>query len=353
MRCDATKLQRWCANLAFQADFDEKSHIEHALSMRLSSHFWPEMRMDSAWPLTEFCACTPALRLPLMSATALALVIAAAIMHATWNLAAKKAQGGQLFLVLCSLSTLVIYALPVAWVVARDGLPTGTAAWVAMAASGALHLVYFTVLQKGYRAADLSVVYPVARGTGPLITIAVAIAVLGERPSTQALAGAAVVIGGVFLLAGGAKLLTSHDPRAKAGLFWGSLTGLFIASYTVVDGYAVRVLLVAPLVLDYISHVMRAALSGPHALMNLPALKAEWLRTWKHVLVISTIGPLGYILVLTAMQYAPISYVAPARELSMLIGAFFGAKLLKEGDLRQRLLCAGLIAGGVGLIATG
>jgi drug/metabolite transporter (DMT)-like permease len=288
-----------------------------------------------------------------MSATALALVIAAAIMHATWNLAAKKAQGGQLFLVLCSLSTLVIYAIPTAWLVARDGLPTGTAAWLAMSASGALHLIYFTVLQKGYRESDLSVVYPVARGTGPLITIAVAIAVLGERPSTQALVGAAVVVAGVFLLAGGAKLLTMHDPRARAGLFWGSLTGLFIASYTVVDGYTVRTLLVAPLVLDYVSHMMRAAISGPHALMNLPALRAEWHRTWKYVLVISTIGPLGYIFVLTAMQYAPISYVAPARELSMLVGAFFGAKLLKEGDLRQRLMCAGLIAGGVGLIATG
>lgn len=277
--------------------------------------------------------------------------MAAALMHATWNLAAKKAQGGQLFLLLCSLSTLVIYALPVVWLVARDGLPQAPAAWVAMAASGALHLVYFTVLQKGYRAADLSVVYPVARGTGPLITIVIAVTWLGERPSPQALAGAAVVIAGVFLLAGGAKLLTLHDPRAKAGLWWGSITGLLIASYTVVDGYAVRMLLVAPLVLDYASHVMRAALSGPHALMHLSELRAEWQRTWKYVLIISSIGPLGYILVLTAMQLAPISYVAPARELSMLIGAFFGAQLLKEGNLRQRLACAGLIASGVAMIA--
>jgi drug/metabolite transporter (DMT)-like permease len=288
-----------------------------------------------------------------MSATALALILAAALMHATWNLAAKKAQGGQLFLLLCSLCTLVIYALPVAWLAARDGLPHAPAAWLAMAASGALHLVYFTVLQNGYRAADLSVVYPVARGTGPLITVVVAIFWLGERPSAQALAGAAVVVLGVFLLAGGAQLLTTHDPRAKAGLWWGALTGACIASYTVVDGYTVRMLLVAPLVLDYASHVMRAALSGPHALLHLPALRAEWRRTWKYALVIATLGPLGYILVLTAMQTTPISYVAPARELSMLIGAFFGARLLKEGNLRQRLVCAGLIACGVALIATG
>jgi drug/metabolite transporter (DMT)-like permease len=288
-----------------------------------------------------------------MPLTALALVIAAAVMHATWNLAAKKAQGGQLFLLLCSLATLAIYALPTIWLVARDGLPTSRLAWGLMVTSGALHLVYFSVLQKGYREADFSVVYPVARGTGPLITIAVAIFFLGERPSVQALGGACVVTVGVFLLADGAKLISVHNPRARAGLVWGACTGLMIASYTLVDGYTVRYLAVAPLLLDYISHIMRATLSGPHALMNLSGLAAEWRRTWKYVLVIATLGPLGYIFVLTAMQYAPVSYVAPARELSMLVGAFFGAKLLKEGNVKQRVACAGLIAFGVGLIATG
>jgi uncharacterized membrane protein len=288
-----------------------------------------------------------------MPPTALALVIAAAMMHATWNLAAKKAQGGQLFLLLCSLATLTIYALPATWLVARDGLPTSPLAWGLMVKSGALHLVYFSVLQKGYHEADFSVVYPVARGTGPLITIAVAILFLGERPSVQALGGACVVTVGVFLLADGAKLVGVHSPRARAGLVWGACTGLMIASYTLVDGYTVRYLAVAPLLLDYISHIMRAGFSGPHALMNLSGLAAEWRRTWKYVLVIATLGPLGYIFVLSAMQYAPVSYVAPARELSMLVGAFFGAKLLKEGNVKQRVACAGLIALGVGLIATG
>jgi drug/metabolite transporter (DMT)-like permease len=327
-----------------------------AVFMRFSSHFWLESLMDAA--MRRFLPPRNAYRnkratVPAMPPIALALVIAAALMHATWNLAAKKAQGGQLFLMLCSLATLTIFAAPTAWLVARKGLPAQPLAWALMVASGALHLVYFSVLQKGYREADLSVVYPVARGSGPLVTIAIAVLFLGERPSVQALCGALVVTVGVFLLAGGAKLITTHDPRARAGLLWGSCTGLMIASYTLVDGYTVRYLAVAPLLLDYISHVMRAAFSAPHALMNLPQLAAEWRRTWKYVLVIATIGPLGYIFVLTAMQYAPISYVAPARELSMLVGAFFGAQLLKEGDVKQRVACAGLIALGVGLIATG
>jgi uncharacterized membrane protein len=283
----------------------------------------------------------------------MALIVSAAVMHACWNLAAKKAQGGQLFLTLCSLCVLVLYALPVWLLIAEHGMPTAPSAWLAILASAVVHLVYFTVLQRGYREADLSVVYPVARGTGPLISIVMAIAVLGERPSVQACIGALVVIVGVFLLAGGAALVRSPDTRARAGVLWGSCTGMFIAGYTVIDGYAVRKLLVAPLVLDYLGHVLRFCLSGPHALLHGRALIAEWKRTWRYALVIATLGPLGYILVLTAMKYTPVSYVAPARELSMLVGAFFGARLLHEGEVKRRVLCAALIALGVLLIMLG
>jgi drug/metabolite transporter (DMT)-like permease len=283
----------------------------------------------------------------------MALILLAALLHASWNLAAKRAQGGHLFLMLCSLCVLVLYALPVGFVVAQHGLPHGVAAWSALLASGVLHLVYFSALQKGYREADLSVVYPVARGTGPLISILLAVTLLGERPSAQACVGALIVVVGVFLLAGGAALLRSRDPRARAGLWWGSITGLFIAGYTVVDGYAVRELALAPLLLDYISNLLRACLSGPQALRDPRALWAEWRRTYRYALIVGGLGPLGYVLVLTAMEYAPISYVAPARELSMLVGAFFGAHLLREGEAVRRLSCAALIALGVLLIALG
>lgn len=274
-------------------------------------------------------------------------------MHATWNLAAKRAQGGHLFLTLCSLSSLTIYAVPVAWLLHRDGLPSGWLAWLVMTVSGGLHLIYFTVLQRGYRAADLSVVYPVARGTAPLLSVTFAVVALGERPSLQAMCGAALVVIGVLFLAGGADLLRRRDARVSAGLTWGAITGLMIATYTVTDGYAVRRLAVAPLVLDYVSHVVRVVLSGPRAFSDMETLRAEWRRTWRHALVIATLGPLGYILVLTAMRETPVSYVAPARELSMLIGAFFGARLLKEGNVLGRVASASLIALGVLLIALG
>jgi drug/metabolite transporter (DMT)-like permease len=281
------------------------------------------------------------------------LIAFAALMHATWNLSAKRAQGGQLFSTLCSLCALVIYGLPVGLLVNAHGLPTSQTAWLVMLGSGVIHLVYFNVLQAGYRAADLSVVYPVARGTGPLLGIGFAVAALHERPSLQALCGAAIVVVGVFLLAGGTALLGQRDARARTGLLWGACTGLFIASYTVLDGYAVRSRAIAPLVLDYVSQVTRVIVSAPSALRDLPALRAEWRRTYRHALVVATLGPLGYILVLTAMRYSPVSYVAPARELSMLVGAFFGAQLLKEGELLRRLFSAGLIGVGVLLIALG
>lgn len=288
-----------------------------------------------------------------MSLPSMLLVCVAAITHATWNFVTKKAQGGSTFLALCSVCSLVVYALPVAWLVHEHGVPRGAALWACIAGSALVHFVYFNVLNTGYRKADLSVVYPVARGTGPLLSVTVAVLLLGERPSWLALLGALVVVLGVFLLAGGARIVSGADPRARLGLYWGAATGLFIASYTVIDGYAVRMLGLTPLFLDYATHVLRVGLSLPGLLRDPAATRAEARRTWRHVLLVGTLAPLGYILVLIAMRHSPISYVAPARELSMLVGAFFGAQLLGEGEVRRRIACAGVIALGVLLIALG
>jgi drug/metabolite transporter (DMT)-like permease len=281
------------------------------------------------------------------------LVGIAAVTHATWNFATKKAAGGRTFLALCSLCSLLVYAGPLVFVLRQGGVPRDTRAWMFMLASALIHLVYFNVLNRGYREADLSVVYPVARGTGPLLSVAVAVLLLGERPSALSLAGALTVVTGVFLLAGGARLLGARDARARLGLYWGSLTGVFIAGYTVVDGYAVRNLALAPLLVDYATHVLRVSLALPGWLRDRAAPRAELARTWRHVLVVGVLAPFGYILVLLAMRETPISSVAPARELSMLVGAFFGAQLLGEGEVRRRLLCAGVIGLGVLMIAFG
>lgn len=288
-----------------------------------------------------------------MPLSALALVLTAAVMHAVWNLAAKRARGSALFMWLNAFVSTIVYALPVYFLLDRESLPTTLAPWVSMTVSGLIHIVYYLVLQKGYREADLSVVYPVARGTGPLLSVTTAVLLLDERPSAQAMVGALVVVAGVLYLAGGPQLFRGRDPRKRAGLAWGGLTGLLIATYTLIDGYSIRTLLVAPLLLDYVSNLVRVVTFGPQALLQREALVAEWRRTWPYALVIGVLAPLGYILVLTALQSAPISAVAPTRELSMLVAAFLGARMLGEGEVLRRVACAAVIAVGVAMIALG
>lgn len=234
----------------------------------------------------------------------------------------------------------------------------GWVEWTVVTVSGVLHVLYYVVLLRGYRKADLTVVYPLARGSGPLLSSLVAITLLGERISAVGAAGIAGVVGGVFLIAGGPGLLrAAHDPaqrrRVHKGMVYGLLTGAFIASYTVVDGYGVRFLLMSPILIDYLGNFVRVALLAPAVLRDRPAAATLWRRQWKYALLVGAISPVSYVLVLYAMQAAPLSHVAPAREVSMLFAALIGGHLLGEGDRLQRLLGAALIAAGVMALALG
>jgi len=128
------------------------------------------------------------------------------------------------------------------------------------------------------------------------------------------------------------------------------LTGVFIACYTVVDGYAVKVLLMSPILLHYLENLIRFSLLTPVVLRDRPAAWLLWRQQWKYALVVGTLTPISYVLVLYAMQVAPLSLVAPAREVSMLFAALIGGHLLGEGDRWLRVLGALCIAGGVMLL---
>ena len=224
---------------------------------------------------------------------------------------------------------------------------------ILLVASGALHLGYSLVLQRGYQKHDLTVVYPVARGTGPLLSSLFAILVLGERITPHALLGIVLIVGGIFVLAGGHRMWRATTPAPMGGVVYGALTGLMIAAYTVVDGYGVKYLLIAPLVLDYLCNLVRAAFVAPMAWYRRDELLIEWQKNGRYALVIGIISPISYVLVLYAMQTAPISSVAPMRELSMVFAAFLGAKLLGEGHRSERLIGAALMVLGVwGLMAS-
>lgn len=284
-----------------------------------------------------------------MPPSALALVLIAAAIHACWNYWLKRADADPAAMSWLSAAVGTFAYAPLALALHGDALGAlPAAAWWAVAASGALHVAYFVVLQHGYRAGDLSVVYPVARGVGPLLSALVAIAVLGEPAGPASLAGLALIVGGTFAIAGGGALARrARSPRMRAGLGWGAITGVLIAGYTVNDGHAVRALGAAPLLFYWLSDATRAALLTPWAAAHPLQVRATLERAWRPMLGVALLSPAGYILVLQAMTLAPISLVAPAREVSMLIAAFMGAKLLDEGELRRRLAGAALIAAGV------
>ncbi len=293
-----------------------------------------------------------------MSATALGLVVLAALLHAAWNIVAKKAGGDDRFALISAVLVSVLW-LPVALVFGLDEMRGWSwPQWTTLTASAVLHVAYFTVLLTGYRRADLTVVYPMARGTGPLLSSVAAVIVLGETITPLGIAGVLGVCGGVFLVAGGVEMWRrardgQAHARTMAGLRWGAATGALIAGYTVVDGYAVKVLMITPVVVDYVGNVLRVPMLLPAALRDLPALRSAVKRQWKHALVVATLGPLAYVLVLYAMRIAPLSHVAPARELSMLFAALIGGRLLGESDRGMRTLGALCMAAGVAALALG
>ncbi len=230
--------------------------------------------------------------------------------------------------------------------------------WSLLLCSGLTHLVYFNLLLRGYRLSDLTVVYPVARGTGPLISAGGALLLLDERMGPVGVAGVLAVTGGVFLIAGGPGLWAkAHDPaqadRVRLGLGYGMATGALIAGYTLIDGYAVKIALISPILVDYFGNLLRIPFMLRGALRNRPACVQAWREQWRHALLVAVISPLAYVLVLYAVTLAPLSHVAPAREVSMLFAALLGGRLLGEGDRGWRIAGAACIAAGVAGLALG
>jgi drug/metabolite transporter (DMT)-like permease len=286
--------------------------------------------------------------------TTFCLVVLAALIHAAWNLLAKKAGGGAAFVFLLMIANTALFTPIITiwfwWQPISLADITGLQ-WFFIALSAAIHVAYYFALQRGYASADYGVVYPIARGTGPLITSIVAIAFLGETVTWLSGFGILAIITGIFVLAGGLRLHGGDTTRTRAGVRWGMTTGAFIAAYTVADGYAVKHIALSPLVLTFFSNALRVGLLSPMIVTHRDAIRSEWNKSWKYLLVIGATSPLAYLLVLYAMQTAPISHVAPLRELSMLFAAFFGVKLLGEGQFREKLLGASLmVIGVVGLL---
>ncbi|GAA2445895.1 EamA family transporter [Agromyces soli] len=304
-----------------------------------------------------------------MSPTALALVLAAAVCHAAWNILAHGVSRiGVPFLWWGAVAATLVW-LPL--VPATGGLGEARPEEFALGVgvSALLHCGYMIVLQRGYAGGRLSTVYATARGTGPTLTVIVAVTLLGERPSPAAFAGIAVILAGIVAigmldrgrgststpLAGARAAAVAPSPRRRPrldpGIAWGLATGVAIAIYTVWDAHAVREWAVPPVAymvgctLGEI--VLYAAMLGRRRRELLPVAR----RHWPRILLFGALSPLSYILVLVAVTMAPVALVAPMREVSVVLVSLFGAIVLREGRPGWRLAASALVVGGIALLA--
>lgn len=289
-----------------------------------------------------------------MPLASFALVILAAICHATWNLLAKRAaDAGAAFIFAYNLVACVGYAPWAVWLIAKGALPLGAPIFECLLASGLIHLAYSLALQRGYQLADLSVVYPVARGTGPMLSALGAFLLLGEHVTYFRAAGLIAVVIGIALIATDGRVGAFSRSAARDGVRWGGATGGLIAGYTLVDAYGVKVLLIPPVVLDWCSNTLRFFLLLPAVLRNRASAVAAMRGHWPLAIAVGLLSPLGYILVLGALSLgAPVSIVAPAREMSMMIGALFGMLILRERVGAPRLAGCAVLLGGVLLLGS-
>jgi drug/metabolite transporter (DMT)-like permease len=286
-----------------------------------------------------------------LTTLALGIVLVSAILHATWNLFAKRAGGGAVFIWLADTISTVVY-LPLAVAVLVIEHPAlGWLEYGFMAGSALLQLGYFIALLRGYREGDFSVVYPLARGTGPVLATLGAIALFGERPTPVALAGLFLIATGAFLLTGSPTALRrSGSGKAVA---YGLITGVFIGAYTLWDKYAVATLLIPPLLQYYGPTLGQVLLLAPYVARHKDELDREWHTHRRALFVVGLLSPISYILVLTALTFSLVSYVAPTREISILLGAIMGARLLAEGDATRRIVASSAMVLGVMALALG
>ena len=295
-----------------------------------------------------------------MSPLVLGLILVGAVAHASWNLAVKAAgaPSGVRFLWLTALPGAVLLA-PVAvwqWLAQPPGeavdwwLPIGVAA-----VSTVIHTAYFLSLQRGYRVGDVGLVYPLARGVGPLLAVVGAVLLLGERPGWLTLSGAVLIVAGVFVIgfAGG----RAGAKRSQRGIVWGLAIGACIAAYTLWDAFAVIDLRIPAAVHLTLIGVGQSIALAPLALRDRPALIRELRAFWRPAVAVVVLSPISYLAVLVAFQLAPdasaVTMVAPGREVSVVLVGLAGWLIFKEPNPLQRLAGCVIIIGGVVLLALG
>lgn len=269
-----------------------------------------------------------------MTGAAVALALAAAVLHATWNVRLKTS-GDPLRLAAAAVPLGTLLMTPfvgAAWLVSgRPGMPVQ--AWLLAALSGVVELGYFHALSSAYRRGDVSSAYPVARGTAPALATLAGVGLLGERLTPVQVAGVVILIAGIWL---------ARPPSgSRAALLAALVTGVLIATYSAIDRVGVRL---GPWWL-YTWAVFVAI-----SLVLLPWMRGELAQA----LPVGIMTVSAYTLVLAALSLAPLALVAPLRESSVVLVALWGVLRLGEREgAALKLAGAAAVLSGAGLLALG
>jgi drug/metabolite transporter (DMT)-like permease len=288
-----------------------------------------------------------------MSPLAFLLVIGAAVSHAAWNIVAHGvSRAGAPFLWWGAVGSTVVWvgAVPFTGGLGTDDL--GSFA-LGVGVSALLHVGYMAVLQRGYQEGNLSAVYATARGTGPFLSVIIAMVVLGERPSPIALVGVAAVIAGVVAigLVDRGRGVAGVRRGVDLGLVFGLLTGVMIAIYTIWDAHVIRTWNLSSVAFMVGTTLLQVPFYSIAVRRRWHAVWALGRAQWRRIVAFGILSPLSYILVLTAIQIAPVALVAPLREVSVVLVSLFGVFVLRESRPGWRIAASLVVVGGIVLLA--
>ncbi len=278
-----------------------------------------------------------------MPLDAFVLALGSAFLHALWNLILGRERDPEAATAIALLAAVVLFAPVAAW---RFDADSGV--WPYVAVTSVLQLAYFAALATAYRHADVSVVYPIARGLAPVLVLLVGVTLLGMGAGAGQAVGVCLVGLGVVLVRGLGRV--DADGRG-VGAAWGVAVASCIAAYTLVDKHGIEhaspivylELGMVPAAIGYVGFLLVTEHGGRRvraAARPLPALAG-------------VLSFAAYALVLAALSRASAASVASVRETSVLIAAFLAAPLAGERVGRGRLAGAALVVAGVALIALG
>ncbi len=283
-----------------------------------------------------------------MLLSSLLLLLLAALLHALANVLMKKSRDKIAF-AWWMLAVTVVLGFPAFFFIPDVPL----IAWMILIISGILEALYFLTLTKAFSSGDLSLVYPIARGSAQLFLLLWAILFLKEHPTWIALVGIVSIIIGLYLI----NLPSLHDWTRPLHAFrtsasrWALLTGILISTYTAVDKVGIRYF--PPFI--YIYFVLFVCLIVLSLLWLMPDRRPALIQEVKNRRIIPIVagavfGTAGYTLVLAALKISPLSYVGPVREVSVVIGTWIGIRFLSEQGGWLRLFASGLVVLGIVLI---